>query len=415
MLACAATAALLATSLAGCNAILGIGEVELIRPDGGRRDGGDDGDVNGTDGDTEVPPRPDVFEPALGRQHSCARRVNGEVRCWGDDTRGQTGSGGSSDGGLSPFPVGASVNDARSIASRANHTCVTRSTGRVACWGDNQDGQLGNGETNTRSGTPVTVLGAGGSVDVACGSNFACALRNNGRVECWGGGLGGQLGNGTAASSATPVAVLDLADAVDVAAGEAHACAARLDGTVVCWGDNTNGQLGDGSFNPSRTPIAVEGVAGAVEVSATQRSSCARTSDGVVLCWGAGELGQLGRGTPVAASANAQEIGGLVATQIAGGAEHFCAVTEAGTVACWGAGAGGQLGDGVSRPAGTVTASPVTVSGLTGVSAVACGESHSCATRRNESVACWGTNGRAQLGDGTQTGSLVPVNVLGYP
>jgi len=411
-----------AGSVAACAAIVGVEDVRLRSS---RDAGGDVGEEEERDGDpppdAEPPPPENVLNVALGLVHTCARKPAGAVKCWGDDTRGQTGTGGMlADAGVLATPTAVAVEDALAIAAGNNHTCAVRAGGKVSCWGDNVDGQLGNGQSNARSNVPVDVIGLTDAKAIACGANFSCALRRGGTVACWGGGLAGQLGSGSMSSSTTPVAVGGVADVVAISAGEAHACAVNGDGKLFCWGDNQNGQLGTGSLTPGQiaSATAVPSVADVAQVAAAQRSTCARTRSGAVSCWGANELGQLGSGaanpTP---NPSPTAVSNVTASYLWAGANHACAIKRGGgAIVCWGAGAKGQLGDGQPRTEATsATPTPVPVSGITNAIAVGTGGDHSCAPASTGTIQCWGDNARGQLGNGTQGMERSPESVLGYP
>ena len=112
----------------------------------------------------------------------------------------------------------------------------------MTCWGNNADGQLGDGST-TSSNVPVAVVGITDAVSLAAGNSHTCAVLSDDTVTCWGDNLYGQLGNGSNVDSSTPVAVAGITDATVVAGGNLHTCAVRSVGSVSCWGYNTNGQL----------------------------------------------------------------------------------------------------------------------------------------------------------------------------
>src|SRR5690606_24544210 len=104
------------------------------------------------------------------------------------------------------------------------------------------------------------------SFSIAAGGGHTCALRGNGRVICWGQNKYGELGDGTTGDSTKPVEVSGLDDAVAVSAGDydvsdnyggSHTCALREGGKVSCWGRNDYGQLGDGSNDDSLEPVEV--------------------------------------------------------------------------------------------------------------------------------------------------------------
>ncbi len=183
------------------------------------------------------------------------------------------------------------------MAAGGAHTCALRNDGTVYCWGDNWEGQLGDGTTALSRPTPVAVAGLTGATALAAGGSHTCALQSDGTVACWGDNYYGQLGDGTTTSRPTPVAVAGLSGATALAVGGSHTCALRNDGTVACWGANYYGQLGDGTFTDRLTPTAVAGLSGATAIAARGSHTCALLADGTARCWGNNEYGQLGDGT----------------------------------------------------------------------------------------------------------------------
>ena len=254
-----------------------------------------------------------------------------------------------------------------SISAGYYYTCALLSTGAVKCWGNNDNGQLGDDST-LQSLTPVSVPSlSSGVTAIAAGRYHACAVLNTGAVKCWGWNLYGQLGDGSTLQSLTPVSVPSLSSGVTaIAAGERHTCALLSTGAVKCWGYNDNGQLGDGSaasVTPRTTPVDVSTL-----------------SSGV--------------------------------TAISTGSYHTCALLSTGAAKCWGKNTSGRLGDGSN----TASLTPVSVSTLsTGVIAIAAGEAHTCAVLNTGAVKCWGYNVSGQLGDGSTTQSFTPVGVLSIP
>ncbi|APR82637.1 BNR repeat domain protein [Minicystis rosea] len=304
------------------------------------------------------------------------------------------------------------------ISAGRYHTCGVTAAGGVMCWGYNGNGQLGNGTTNS-SNVPVTVLGLAGTVTkVAVGAQTSCALLTNGSVQCWGQGTHGELGNGANANSITPVSVTNLGNAVDVqSGGNNFSCALTQAGAVVCWGVNDHGQLGNGTMANSALPVPVSnlgtgGTAIAVgkdDGSVGGQHVCAITM-GKAYCWGYGTNGQLGTNVAADSSVPVPVLGlsngspNVVA--LAAGAYHTCAITDAGAVSCWGYNAYGQLGDGTT----TGSLVPMGVSTLNGgVKAIAAGSYHTCVFTQTKSLLCWGRNDYGQLGNGTTDQKTAPT------
>jgi alpha-tubulin suppressor-like RCC1 family protein len=155
------------------------------------------------------------------------------------------------------------------IEAGGHHTCILSETGGVQCWGDNSQGQLGNGRL-ANSTAPVNVDGLMNGVTlIAAGVGsvreleafvgaHTCALTTSGGVKCWGDNDEGQLGEGKTVDRDTPADVVGLKSGVKgIAAGAHHSCALTIAGNVKCWGDNSQGQLGNGTTTDSLLPVDV--------------------------------------------------------------------------------------------------------------------------------------------------------------
>jgi alpha-tubulin suppressor-like RCC1 family protein len=257
-----------------------------------------------------------VTSLTAGANHTCALTNDGAVWCWGDNSSGQVGNGSPSATVTTPTPVvggdaGVSI---VSLAAGAAHTCAARADGQVLCWGDDSKGQLGDsGAAPDSCGSgasaapcaraPVTMATINDGVNVACGGDFTCVIRHNGFTEwCTGDGALGQLGNGGTSGSAVPVQLANpggLGQLSSPQAGGSHACSLlATNATLWCWGSNARDQLFAASPTDEPTPITVGAVGGVVQVALGLDFSCAMITGALVRCVGDNSVGQLGLGQP---------------------------------------------------------------------------------------------------------------------
>ena len=350
-----------------------------------------------------------------GSIHTCALTSDSGVKCWGVNWYGQLGDGTQVDR-LTPVDVKGLASGVSAVSAANMHTCALTTGGGVKCWGNSGSGALGH-DTFLDPLVPGDVTGLTSGVKaIAAGASHTCALTSAGGMKCWGYNGYGRLGDGSTTDRRTPVDVVGLTSGVSaIAAGSDHTCALTSTGGVKCWGYNDSGILGDGSSNNLSTPASVNGLAsGVIAITAGGAHTCALTSTGGVKCWGWNYYGQLGNNS-LTSSTVPVDVAGLSAgvIAIAAGSTHTCALTSIGGVKCWGRNTWGAVGDGTTIDRRT----PVDVSGLTsGVSDVAAGRGErgtACARTLGGVLKCWGYNDHGQLGDGTLTQRLTPVDVIG--
>lgn len=347
-----------------------------------------------------------AVDVAAGGFTTCARATTGKLFCWGLNQEGQVGIGNTE--AVQPFPQEVPfVAKLRQLALGFEHTCAVTADGALQCWGGNDAGQLGIGVLARRT-RPIPVTGVRDVVEVAAGSLQTWVRRKDGAVLRFGAVRGSQPGR-----APTPEVVEGLARAVQIAVGIGHACARMPDGTARCWGNGNRGQLGDGSLTDEvAAPGVTVALTGIAELALGEAKSCARLTDGTVQCWGynfaagtAGEPELLPRPRAV------RGLAGVV--QLTGAESHFCARTADFEVRCWGSRDHGQIGDGkTAADAGRSTPIPTRVPGLRGVRKIASGRRHTCALLEGGLVRCWGSNEGGALGDGSTAASRAsPVAV----
>lgn len=291
-----------------------------------------------------------VVAVATGADHGCALTTAGGVKCWGSNLYGQLGDG-TTVSRARPADVVGLTRGVVALSLGDHHGCALLAAGGVSCWGYGGEGRLGNGGT-TDALVPVPVTGLGAEVvALALGGAHGCVLTRTGGARCWGDGDQGRLGDGTSTSSATPVDVAAApSDLLALAAGAAHTCALARSGPLVCWGSNDDGRLGDGTTTARALATEVVGLTTrSVAVAAGGRHTCAIDEAGAARCWGRGTYGELGDGSTTTSSSPVSVVGlETPVTTIALGNRHGCAATTDGAVRCWGAGQRGQLGDGTT-------------------------------------------------------------------
>ena len=377
---------------------------------------------------------PTPTQTSVGYAHACVRWSDGHASCWGLDCHGQLGDQPTDvecdpDQLIRPVPVpvtwtrdGAPMDDVRQITTGFLHTCVRRGDDTVWCWGNGEVGQLGGGEFTGVGLEPVQVRTEDQEIlhatTITAGGFFTCALDQNGAAYCWGNNDFGQLGTSTFSgpSDRRPAAVPVTSDETfqKIAAGGAHTCATHetgLDESTYCWGRNNLGQIGhndqaatvepeeqkvlrddndlplvptaalglgnyfscaatgfpdrlwcwgenrhhalgdvpqpvgdDGTTAYTAREVAYEPNGGVDSLSAGDDFACVLLGTGVVVCWGGNDFGQVGSGSAVAFEAPTEILADVAALDL--GFHSACAVTKEGEVLCWGEGAKGQLGNG---------------------------------------------------------------------
>jgi alpha-tubulin suppressor-like RCC1 family protein len=229
----------------------------------------------------------------------------------GDGANGRLG-GGDSQNTSTPKAVSKLVGIAE-IATGLYHSCAVLKSGKAACWGNNEWGQLGNGLIASTSAVPTVVVGLDDIETIATTAVATCALHKSHTVSCWGRNAFGELADPLDPSShLTSLRIPDFGDVTAISAGDSTFCGLKTNGDVYCWGYNATGQIGEGLGGPA------EGI------SVGNRHACAVVG-GEAFCWGLNSSGQVGDGTTVSSPIPSKVVGLKNVIQVATGEVHTCA------------------------------------------------------------------------------------------
>jgi alpha-tubulin suppressor-like RCC1 family protein len=345
---------------------------------------------------------------------------------WGANDLGQAGTGSTTaltyttPAAIPITAIGSGVS-VTAVSAGANHSCAATSASKIFCWGEGTYNKLGQVDF-TNYLTPIqvrdTLLTGKTLSSLTSGTNHNCVVAAA-QAYCWGANNFGQFGNGNTTNSGVTVLVSAFAGktVTGISAGHASTCAV-VNAEAYCWGENSAGRIGDGTTTNSLVPVKVGGLLAGKKVSeaaAGRNHSCA-IANGDVYCWGTNASGQLGNGNTTASLVPVKVTGlpvGKAASGLTAGSVHNC-VTVEGTVYCWGGNSDGQLGNGTNADSSRAVAVAGLLRGktVTMVSAsldnTSAGDSHTCALA-NDAVYCWGYNADGELGNYSTTNYNVPV------
>ncbi len=293
---------------------------------------------------------------AAGGWHACALDDLDAAHCWGRGVEGQLGNGSESHALDTTVPVVMPTEKTFSeIGAGLHHTCAVDKQGVAYCWGYGDLNQIGDGDSGNHSEPKQVIMPSERQFSrLGVGDDHTCVLDQHDAAWCWGQGDQGQLGNTTVDNSSkpAPVEMPDSRTFSSVTAGGMHSCAIDDLGHAHCWGNSGEGQLGTGSLSRKLSPAPVKMPPSTTfsEVSAGYRHSCALDQDGAAWCWGNGEKGELGDGqledtdepSPVTMPTDRTFV------TIGTGDSFTCALDQNGVAYCWGKDTAGQTGQGAT-------------------------------------------------------------------
>ncbi len=333
--------------------------------------------------------------------------LNKELYAWGNNVHGQLGLGDTTSRS-SPSQVGALITWATVVGSTNGYFAIgIKTDGTMWSWGQNTNGQLGLGDTTNRS-SPVQVGALTSWYQSAAAFQSGAAIKTDGTLWTWGENSVGTLGlNNTTSGIYSPIQVGALTNWAKIASGGYHYLAIKTDGTLWAWGYNNYGQLGQGNTTNYSSPVQVGALTTWLQAAAGYFHTLAVKTDGTLWGWGAGLNGRTGHNNTTNYSSPVQ-VGGLTnwLTISAGIYTGFSVKTD-GTFWTWGYNAQGVLGQGDT----TSRSSPVQVGALTNWLQAAAGYQFCIATKTDGSLWAWGANSHGQLGTSNTTTRSSPVQV----
>jgi alpha-tubulin suppressor-like RCC1 family protein len=319
--------------------------------------------ISGTQGATSV---------TVGQDFACA--MVGEVKCFGDNSQGQLGNGSTSQTSETVTVTGLS--DVTQVEAGDRFACSLSVSGDTFCWGDNSKSQITAGVNDQSTRVPTLITRAS---QISAGNGFFCALLKDASIKCLGDNTYAQ--SAVLSSSTLPLIAKQNTEFKKVSSGLNTTCVLTKTSKVQCWGVILP------EFDPSLTFS---------DIAVGNASACAIKADQLtVYCWGANGSGQLGDNTMKATVVPTvvQGLGNSSISHISAGYRHFCVNTVSGLVYCWGDNSKGQLGSNT----GTDSKTAVAVPGIGTAKGIASGNYHNCALLTSNAIYCWGDNSKRQI------------------
>jgi alpha-tubulin suppressor-like RCC1 family protein len=278
-------------------------------------------------------------------EFTCGLATTGAAYCWGSDANGVLGNGSAGSSAVPSAVVDGHV--FQSLRTTRTHVCGLREDGQSWCWGRNLVGQLGDSDDPRSATRPVQTRGGLQFVQLEVGYEHTCGLTAAGQAWCWGENSDGESGDGSGTDRFAPVAVAGGHVFTRLSLGDYHSCGLTAAGAVWCWGWNREGQIGDGSRTSRLTPTRVAGADVFASVHAFGWSTCGLLVSGEAKCWGENAEGQLGDGTTTDRLVPTATLGAFrFRTLTSGGGYHMCGEAQGAIWHCWGWNVYGQIGDG---------------------------------------------------------------------
>jgi alpha-tubulin suppressor-like RCC1 family protein len=349
--------------------------------------------------------------------HSCGIGMDHKLYCWGNNSYGQLGIDTTTNTLIPTLVPFMSKSTITSLVLGGGHTCAVSGSTELYCWGSNASGQLGIGNTtNQLIPTQVTFMSKSTITNLVLGGAHTCAVSGGNELYCWGYNNYGQLGIGNTTNQLIPTQVTFMSKSTitSLVLGDYHTCAVIGSTELYCWGSNVSGQLGIGNTTNQLIPTQVTFMSKSTITNLVLGGAhtCAVSGGTELYCWGYNNYGQLGIGNTTKQLLPTQVtfMSKSTITNLALGDYHTCAVSGSTELYCWGYNAFGQLG--IGNTTNQLIPTQVTFMSKSTITNLALGGYHTCAFRDSSALYCWGDNQYGQLGVDDTIERLVPTQVL---
>ena len=341
---------------------------------------------------------------AIGDDFTCFA-INGSPQCFGKNNHGQLGNGNTTDS-YTPGDVkdtsGNSLTNIIQLSAGEQHACALNNSGEVYCWGKGAANLYADSNSADKNQGAVKIQGIT-ATKISTATNYTCAVSEDSDLVCWGNNAYSSFGGG--GPYTTPTILIDD-NIVDIKASEFFSCFRYNDDTIRCMGDNSKAQTGrDPNFDATTTLNEISSLTNmsdqtifAESFDIGNKTGCFTDDQGDAHCWGGNGKGQLGANINPNRSYRSRQsqLSGATVEQVSVGLLFSCFLLEDHTVKCAGKNASGQLGRGMTS---LTEDPPDSVQNLTDITLIEAGFGHSCAFDIDNKLLCWGDNASAQISD----------------
>ena len=342
-----------------------------------------------------------IMQIETGGSFSVLLYSDSTVRAFGSNNGGQLGTGNRTSQNTPEYVMKNSSQQlyhVKQISAGDEHVAALLENGTVVGWGDNYEGQLGDGFSYENNNRPLIMSSFNNTKSLIAGGTFTYSINNNDTISNVG-------------SNYLDINISSVNNVKQITSNFYDTIAVLNNGTSTSWGYNVTGALGIGtqsSYDDSTSkyiPVQTTGISNAIEVELGGTCSYFLLADKTVKSCGDNYYGELGIGSYVSENVPTPIVGLANVKSLSAGNGHALALLENGTVMSWGNNDYGQLGDGTYEQRTT----PVLVTGLSNVVQISAGGRHNLALLANGSLMAWGDNGEGQLGDGTTQSRTTPI------